>query len=306
MTSLALVLGSLSCHRQDSPTAGAADPAAWTPRPAPDMGAEVARVGGQPIFAAEVSAQSEHFGLSPRAALDQLIEFQLLATRAQARGFADGALARAPAVQRAMVDRLLGQEFEPTVAKDKIPDAELRQMYAKLEHAFVHDRLVEVALLSVYTGPLMKPEPREQARKTAEELADYVAKRSVLIRTPDDFEEIGRDRAWTERRVSYRRLLQGPTRRNGPFGEVVGGALQKLHKPGDTTPLIVDESGYHIARYIGEQPPRNLSFEQARGELMTNIYPLWKRQRFIDWTKILGANHKIEIFADRLFLQAQP
>jgi hypothetical protein len=81
---------------------------------------------------------------------------------------------------------------------------------------------------------------------------------------------------------------------------VVGEALQKLHRPGETSPLIIDESGYHLARYITEQPARNLSFEQARAELVTTMYPHWKRQRFIDWTKILGANHKIEIFADRL------
>ncbi len=289
----------LSCHRPPHPAPGS--PISWAPRPTKDLGPEIARVGEQPIYAAEVEAQSRRYGLSPRAALTQLIEFALLAERARPYGGdASGAKDDGLTADRLVVDRFLASEFEPTVVKDKIPEAELRQIYAKMEHAFVHGRLIEVALLSVYTGPLMKPEPRAQAKQTAEELADYVAKRSVIRRAAEDFLEIAKDPAWHDRRVSYRRLVQGPTRRNGPFGEVVGGALQQLHKPGDTSALIVDESGYHIARYIGEEPPRNLGFEQARDELVTNIYPHWKRQRFIDFTKVLGANHAIEIYPDRL------
>jgi hypothetical protein len=76
--------------------------------------------------------------------------------------------------------------------------------------------------------------------------------------------------------------------------------LQRLHTKGETSPLIVDDSGFHIARYIDEKPPVDVPFEKARPEILAGYFPVWRRQRFINWTGQLGSNHGAEVFTDRL------
>jgi hypothetical protein len=269
----------------------------WTPRPAPDLGAEVARVAGRPIFATEVAAQSARFGLTPAQALSQIIEFELLAERASTVTPSIAVTADLTR-QRVLVERLLEREFEPGIRKEDVPEEDLRKIYQQNLPKFVHPRLVEVALLSVYTGPGMKPAPRARAEVTAHDLFEHVSKRP--LRTPEDFEAIAKDKAWIDRKVSYWHLLQGPDRRYGPFGENLGRALQKLRSKGETSPLIIDDSGYHIARYIDEKPPIDVPFAKAREELLTGYYPVWRRQRFLAWTTDLGSKHGVEVFADRL------
>jgi hypothetical protein len=298
----AALAGLLAGSCQSGPTRpNPAKGADWTPRPAPDLGAEVARVGGRPIFAAEVAGQSARFGLPPAQALAQLIDFELLAERAR-----DRAPSSAPAVtsrpdegrRQLLVERLLEQEFEPGIRREDVPEADLRKVYDQNLHRFVHPRLVEVALLSVYTGPTMKPEPRARAEVTAHDLWEVVSKSP--LRTAEAFEEIAKDKVWSDRKVAYWHLIQGPDRKSGPFGANVGGALQKLRTKGETSPLIIDDSGFHIARYIDEKPPLNVPFAQARAEILAGYHPVWRHQRFVVWTTNLGNNHGVEVFPDRL------
>ena len=275
----------------------------WTPRPAADLGAAVAKVADRPIFAAEVAGQSARTGLPVAQALQQIIAFELLAERARnhpARSPAEDDASTPADVtgQRLLVERLLEQEFEPGIRKQDVPEADLRKIYQQNLPKFVHPRLVEVALLSVYTGPGMKPGPRARAEATAHDLFDHVTKRP--LQTAEDFEAIAKDKTWAERKVAYWHLVQGPDRRYGPFGENLGQALQKLHTKGETSPLIVDDSGFHIARFIAEKPPLDVSFTKARDELLEGYYPVWRHQRFVAWTTDLGSKHGVEVYGDRL------
>ncbi|HEY0705768.1 MAG TPA: hypothetical protein VGG33_03175 [Polyangia bacterium] len=259
------------------------------------MGVEVARVAGHPIYAKEVADQSRRWGVAPKQALQQLIDFHALATRA---AIDDENALREPTGRRLMVERFLEEEFEPLVTRDKLPEADLRQMYTQFIHTFVHPRLVEVALLSVYTGPNMKPEPRARARETALALHKHVANLPGKP-TADDFEGIAKDPTWSGRKVKYWKFFQGPDRPHGPFGKGLGTPIQKLRKSGDMTGLIDDDSGYHIGLFVSETAPKNVPFEVARGEIATGYFPHWRQKRFAEWTKSLSANHQVEVFADR-------
>jgi hypothetical protein len=301
---LVIGLGAAGCKPEDNAAKGPG-PAAQRPlRPAAQLGAEVARVGDQPIFAAEVAAQAKREGVSPKAALASLIAFNLLAARAEAMAQKPVPAEDDPGRRRLLVERFLEEEFEPLIRPDKLPEDELKKIYQQNEFRFVHPRMVEVALLSVYTGPLMKPEPRARAEKTARELFDYVSKRP--IRTVEDMKEIARDPAWKERKVAFWQFLQGPDRPHGPFGKNVATAIHKLHAPGETSPLIIDDSGFHIARYVDEKAPRNDPFEKVQGELKESYLPHWRKRRFTEWTDELGAKHGMTVFTDRLLAQTGP
>jgi hypothetical protein len=233
-----------------------------------------------------------------REALRQLIDFHLLAASGGAADLGGSESLSDAAMRRLMVERFLEEEFEPLVSRGQVPEADLRQLYTQFQHTFVHPRLVEVALLSVYTGPNMKPEPRARARETAFELLKHVESRAGQP-TGSDFEAIAKDPVWSGRKVKYWKFLQGPDRPHGPFGKGLGTPIQKLRKPGETTGLIEEDSGYHIALYLSESAPKNVPFERARPEIEAGYFPHWRQKRFAEWTKNLSANHQVEVFADR-------
>jgi hypothetical protein len=277
---------------------GSRQPAvAAAPAPAPDLGPVVARVAGHPIHAAEVRAQAARDGVGSRAALDRLVAVLLLAERARER---PGGLAAPPGAAGAplLVQRLLERDFEPRSRPQDIPERDLRAAYESVKDHYVHPRMVEVGLLSVYTGPGMKPEPRARAEATARELNAQLRKQPPA--SLEAFSAMARDPAWSARKVRFQRMWQGPSRQFGNFGGKVAPAIQQLTRPGQMSPLIEDDSGYHVAWYLRDDPARDTPFEQAREEVRGKFYPVWRQQRFQALTHEAAAGHTVELHVDAL------
>jgi hypothetical protein len=266
----------------------------WTPAPSPDLGVVVARVGQVPIFAKQVEAQAVEMGIPVRSALEALIDSNLLAEAARKRKYPIAGSSD-PDVRSALVQRLLEKELEPNLRLESIPDSDLLPLYNRVRGTFVHPRLVEIAVLAVYTGAAMPKQFREQREQTAKELAQFL--KSHPAKTLDDFSALARDPKWSSRHVTFRHMLQGTDK---PLSRAVGAEVSKLHAPGDTTPLVVDIDGGFIARYIGDRPPENIGFEQVRGKLAAGFFERWRRQRFLEYTSKLARLHHVEMYPDRL------
>lgn len=267
----------------------------WTPTESPDLGAVVAWVGRVPIFAKQAEAEVKKAGKSPRAALEDLIESNLLAERARQGGLIPMASSDSE-VKRALVQRFLEKELEARLQPEAVPDSVLRPLYDRALDNFVHPRLVEIGVLGIYTGAPMRDEPRQTRAGFAKELAVYLEKHPA--KTLDEFAAVARDPYWVERHVTFTRKFQSPDK---PFPKEVGIEAAKLQKQGDITPLVSTEDGYFIARYIDERPPENVTFEQARGViLLAGYYEHWRRQQFLEFTNKLMQAHKVEAHFDRL------
>lgn len=245
------------------------------------------------VRSADVMAQARARGIGARQALEELVAVEVLA-----RAAADGATAldaddreRLHALE---VQALLRRDIEPRLALESIPDGDVRQLYERGKQRFVHGRLVEVAVLCVFTGARMNPEPRARAAETAKQLSALVAARRT--REAADFAAIAAEPAWVSRQVSATTVLQGE---DTPFPAVVGRAAQALTRPGDTTALVGDETGYYIARYVSEKPPETVTFEQAAPRLRAEMYEPWRRRRFLEIVRELANGHEIEILPDR-------
>ena len=263
-------------------------------------GVVVARVGGQPITDVEVRAQMRLAGHDARRALEELVTFEALARAASDAGYrlADE---RAAEPARAMrVQRLVERELEPNLSQDNIDEASVRALYERGKKRFVHGRLVQVAMLCVFTGARMSVPRRAAAEATARELAKLVAGRPST--TGEDFAGIAKLPAWQQRNVSSTTVWQADTE---PFPAVVGNAVALLKKPGDTTPVVGDETGYYIARYLDEKPPSNVTFEQAAPQLRQQMFAPWRRRQFVTLTNTLAAGHDVEAFPERLERQAK-
>lgn len=258
----------------------------------------VATVDGVPIGHNQMTAEIGRGGGTARAAVERLIDFELL-SRAAARSIAaDTDPDVIEARNRAAVQLMLERELEPRLTKEAIPDDVLRALYQKARGVFVHPRLVEIALLSVYTGARMKDQPRAEALETARALERTVRGLPAPSPqgTPQDWKALAAQPAWHDRRVKYARLWQAL---DEPFPADVGRPVAALRHPGDTTPLIVAESGYHLAQFIGERPPENVTFEQARDRLREQIAERWKRSQFLEYAQAAASSHRIEAFPER-------
>ena len=281
---LLLLLGSAGCARR---AASAETP--WVPAAAPDLGAIVARVGSVPIYSRQVEAQAAGSNSTPREALDTLISSYLLAEKAhRTERFLPEWLV-APELKSALAERLVEREVEPQLRPENVPEQELRALYQNAIRAFVHPRLVDIGLLGVFTGVLMKPAPRLARAETARALAAFVA--TQRISGPEDFEAIAEDPVWKERNIAYRRVLQGADQ---PFSRKVGVEVARLRARGDTTGLIEDDDGFFLATYAGERPPENISYTEARESLRQRYYERWRAQRLEQLMRKLAEGHQIE------------
>lgn len=254
----------------------------------------MAWIGRVPIYSKQVEAEAKKAGMGPRAALNQLIEANLLAERARMDGHLPAGIDDFD-VKSVLVQRFLENELEPRLRPEAVPDSALRPLYDRVIDNFVHPRLVEIGVLAIYTGALMKDEPRQKRAEFAQELAVHLAKQPA--NTLEEFAALAREPYWKERNVVFARQYQGLDK---PFSKAVGIEAAKLQKTGDRTPLISDEDGYYIARYIDERPPENITFQQARSKLLASFYEHWRRQQFLEFTSKLMQVHKVEFHFDNL------
>ena len=190
---------------------------------------------------------------------------------------------------------MLDVELEPSLRPEAVPDSRLRPIYERSKDRFVHPRLVNIGILAIYTGARMKTEPRLERQRTAEELAAFVKDHPPA--SLKAFAALAREPEWAKRKVVYDHFLQSVDR---PLSRDVGQEIQKLHSAGATTGLLSDEDGFYIARYIDEQAAKNITFEQARPEILAAFYHRWQELKFSEYTTNLMKAHKVVAYFERL------
>lgn len=265
----------------------------WTPDTPDDRGAIVAKVGDTPIFAAEVAAVAKERGKTPREALNDLLGFHLLAERARESGV------RPPAdlsgERRALVQRFLERRFEPTTRPEDMPDEVLLRIYNGVRKRYVHSRMVQVAVLVIYTGPLMKKEAAARRAAAAKDLYAELSRRAAL--TPEDMEAMADEPRGRERKLVFQKVWQDD---EGPFRPDVGREMLKLKKRGERTNLLTDSYGFYVALYLDEKPPLNRPFAEVREELRAEAYAPWRQRAFLDLTDGLIKKYRAEQYPERL------
>lgn len=257
----------------------------------------VARGEGVVVTAAEVAEVAHQTHVSPRQALEAILAFELLASEAARQGFA---LTREDQeeLKRREVQKFVTQVIEPQLDPSHIKEADIRALYEKGRGQFVHPRLVKVALLAVFTGARMKAPARARQEATARDVAALIGAQRADV-SPELFGKVGHDPAWIARQVSYGEIWQAADG-DHPYPLAFGRAVAALHRQGDTTPLICEESGCYLARYLDERPAENVPFEAVAVSLRTKMAEPWQRGRFKELVAALAGPHDIVADPDLL------
>jgi len=271
------------------------------PPPATAIGpdAVVARVQGPRGAIIIKAARLQSFvadrpGVSVSNALQDLIDFELLAAEARVRGFDNGQEVKHARAQ-AMVTRYLIEDFEALWRPEKLPLGEVKEAYQRVERHFVHPELRDANHILVSENQKRPEDPILDARAKALAHKIHAAIESDLPADGGAF--LARaapflaDASAAGLQVNPQSLKRFAFRgRYAPaFTSPVFGVAQAptLMAPFPT------RFGYHVVWLNEIIPARNDGFEAAEKEVRTRFAPIMRKR-------------EIRLLTDRLAGQYPP
>lgn len=233
---------------------------------------------------------AEHPERSPRAALDDLIAFELLAAEARAAGLADDPAVQA-AVDRAAATAWLRRDFEARWTPEKLPEALVRQSYQKNRRFFDHPQL-RVGEHILVTDPDSK-RPTGEADAVARALAERI--RQGLLAdppgSPAEFRQRGQSFADEAHGLGLEIKAQslGTFPRRGRYADEFEDAAFGIEQLGVAAGPFPSRFGWHIIRIDEIIPEKHQSFADVEAELRARVTPEVRQLEFLRATDRLAA-----------------
>jgi len=246
----------------------------------------VATVDGRPIFAGDVARQARAEGVDRKAALDALVDAEVLAGEAARRGF-DRDLEVRDETKGALVRRYLKLGFEPTLSPKDVPEPVVRREYQRNLAYLNHGVYADVWHMLVPVTAKATPEEKQAARAKAEELAKKAKGLSL-----DEFKKLGSDAGL--------RVEEVVSARDGwvekPFSE----ASFELKQPGDTSGVVTTSFGYHVIYLVRFIPAEHVTLAEATPKLRQDLFPELLKRSFAKLVDEAMGRHKIELHPEHL------
>ena len=273
-------------------------------RPAPDLARVavadvpaaqvVARVNGRPIGLQALRDQAAGTS-SVRAALDALIDEELLQQEASRRGLQHSFRVRR-ALSQALANRLVTRDFVTQFSAKKIPADMVREAYELNKPRYVHPDLVRLIHIVALADEHAPAELRDKARRAAQ-LVRREAKRRHL--DPQGFTRLARELRDAAAPVRLRaERLTTPGR-----GHVVASfadAAFAMTRPGQISDVVETRYGYHVIYFLERLPARDVSLQQADAEVRDRIYDDARRELLGRKLTELRARYPVHIDSEAL------
>ncbi len=246
----------------------------------------VAEVNGEPVYDGCVATQAEAKQIDRRAALQECIDFELLAQAAREAGLLEHRNVlevRKREAVRAMVDREFGQTFS---SPEGLPIEDVRRLYETSKRGFVHaaERTTSYCRAEVEK----KTERGSELDVLAEEkiTSFYNDLRGVRGLTRDEFNRLCA-------LINATSAEPFTTRRNGPAVREYAEASFSISEIGMVSKPIRHKWGWDVLLLERIIPARNTPFEEAEAELrdmMFNTAPFEKYRRSVFERWMAGYN----------------
>lgn len=265
---------------------------------------EVAAVNGVPVYADCVEDQAEGLGIDKDQALEQCIDFELLAQAARREGY----LSHPSVVETSRVEsvRALIEHSYPLTSADRIPDGEIRHFWDErgLERKFNHPEGREAKLcVAMEDKGGVTPEVDAENKQIIGDV--YAQMQTVDPADPESLKQVCEAKA-SEVKASgrdVRYIVFSGTRER--FLKEFAEPLWKLTEVGLYSGPHHAPPGWFVVQLAAISPARSAGFEDAKKEiadaLMTSKDAMWWRMgKFAEWYNKLAEKHTVEVFPERM------
>ena len=281
----ALLVFAIACGSSKAPSPVPSGPPASTLAPPAKNDVQVATVNGKPVWGSCVTAQSAR-GAKREQALQQCIDFELLAQAADAR-----ALAADPevvlATRTALVSQLVAFEYEDKYQRPEEFGTFWTRMLERNKLRFDHPEARGSVFVRVPLDKNASPAADAKAKQWIDEIYAALEDERGLMKPHVD--EI------SERVIAGRAKLQSqavpPDIRNGRLDETYTKALFEIKEVGRAAPPVKTPWGWDIVVWDSVVPARKATQEEVVKEALPEI----KRSFFPQWVNKIIAERGVRI-----------
>lgn len=253
----------------------------------------VAEVNGVPIYGDCVATQVEHGKADTTTeALQQCVDFELLAQEAYARGYLRGrelVELRKREATRAFMEAEFASKFSTPA---DVPETELRRWYERAKPRYVHGEIRKIYFVRARFPPKTPPGSAAdwQARSLINEIAyELRGERFFWWRRPRH--DLSRNAmVFLTRRAAGERYVEIPGAghsfaRYGPVEIPFRKASFAIERVGQVSPPVRMRDGWAIILLEHIEPPRNTPFEEAKADLSKFLFQSSRGAAFLRWAE---------------------
>lgn len=285
-----VALVTASCGQQKVPPAPVGPPAAMIATGASADDAIVAHVNGRPVWGSCVTTQAARTHAPRDNALDQCVDFELMAQAAEQRGFAIDreVVAR---TKTAMVSQLVATVYEGGYTRPEQFGSAWDTILAKTKLAlrWKHDEYRASTYVRVELKKDASQEQDDQARVVAEKVAAAVAGERGL--TGSHLVDLAQPIAGS---VSLFHQDVPLYKRTG-LDPAYADALWAISEIGRTSPAVRTSEGWDVIVWTGVEPVTDPSPD----ELIANLLPDVKRLYFNLWVNNIAQSLGVHVELDQ-------
>lgn len=249
----------------------------------------VATVNGQPIYADCVERQGAAHGLEARAALDECIDFELLAQAADRAGHrvdADVLDVREREAVRALIDHTFVVSFD---SPEDVPMEHVRSYYDEVKYQkfvrLAEWRETQYARIQLARDVAVGSVEDLEAQAIANRI--YAAMKHRTDLTADEFLEQARAIA-APTEVGQERSPFSFAKKSGILPVYID-ATWEIAEPGMIHAPIRTRFGWDVILLTQILPPKNITIEEAKAEIQQTIYEVSRARSFMAWSNELGS-----------------
>jgi len=283
--------GAAACGGSPAPTPVPSAPVASIVAPrASDADVVVAEVNGRPVWGSCVTEQAATGATGRTAALEQCIDFELLAQAAEKRGFTDDVDVQRT-TRTAMVNELIGTEFEARYQKPADLGPVLDAFIDKNEWRLHRPDLRASTYVRAVVPADATPEVDAVARQVADKIVAELEGEKGLL-PPHLKTAAERAKAGTSIEIDSQDLVQ--IQKTASYEKPYIDALFSIPEVGRISQPARTKRGWDVVLWSAGMPPQ----ESTREQLASDVFPELRRAQFYAWVTQLTKASGIRVELD--------